>query len=185
MEDLQIKHMVDRFLGWKLPENFNPDGGVSFKRMQYNEHLHPMPTGTNLFDYEQTEEMVRYMIDGLPNGTLSAGGEVMKLTELEPRWITFGSAATAEEFKGKRWYIGLSFLCPHCQVQRVAVFFENDIDDGVRWAYETWDGLNDIPAHNLLWRREGDTFETMTLIPSIDLTLHGHWHGSIVNGVIQ
>lgn len=26
MTDDQIKHMVNRFLGWKLPENFNPDG---------------------------------------------------------------------------------------------------------------------------------------------------------------
>ncbi len=49
--DKQIKHMVDRFLGWKLPENFNPGGGISFKKT-FNEH-HPMkhePTGTNLLD---------------------------------------------------------------------------------------------------------------------------------------
>lgn len=30
MNDEQIKHMVDRFLMWKLPENFNPDDGISF-----------------------------------------------------------------------------------------------------------------------------------------------------------
>lgn len=27
----QIKHMVDRFLGWKLPESFSPDAGISFE----------------------------------------------------------------------------------------------------------------------------------------------------------
>ena len=26
--DEQIKYMRDRFLGWKLPEGFNPDGGI-------------------------------------------------------------------------------------------------------------------------------------------------------------
>ncbi|WP_409188398.1 hypothetical protein [Bradyrhizobium sp. RDM4] len=69
MTDDQIRHMVDRFLGWKLPENFSPDGGVSFKKM-LNEHTaHPAkhePIGTNLLDAQQATVMVRYMIDGLP-----------------------------------------------------------------------------------------------------------------------
>ena len=30
MNDEQIKHMVDRFLGWRLPEHFRPDAGISF-----------------------------------------------------------------------------------------------------------------------------------------------------------
>lgn len=38
----QIKHMVNRFLGWRLPESFNPDGGISFKKT-FNDHL-PQPT---------------------------------------------------------------------------------------------------------------------------------------------
>lgn len=66
----QIKYMVDRFLGWRLPENFNPDAGISFKR-EFNEHTsHPMkhePTGTNLFDATQAEAMVRYLVDGMPD----------------------------------------------------------------------------------------------------------------------
>ena len=64
----QIKYMVNRFLQWRLPKNFNPDGGISFKR-DYNENTPwPMkhePVGTNLFDATQAEEMVRYMIDGM------------------------------------------------------------------------------------------------------------------------
>jgi hypothetical protein len=67
--DTLIKHMVDRFLGWKLPSNFNPDAGISFKAA-FNEHTaHPMkhePTGTNLFDATQADAMVRYLIEGLP-----------------------------------------------------------------------------------------------------------------------
>jgi len=69
MTEDQIKHMVDRFLGWHLPENFNPDGGIIFKPM-FNEHTsHPMrhdPSGTNLFDAEQATAMVRFMVDGMP-----------------------------------------------------------------------------------------------------------------------
>ena len=57
----QIKYMVDRFLGWQLPENFNPDAGISFERGRY-----PMPTGTNLFDATQAEAMIRYLVDGIP-----------------------------------------------------------------------------------------------------------------------
>ena len=69
MSDAQIKYMVNRFLVWRLPENFNPDGGISFKP-RFNEHTpYPMknePVGTNLFDATQTEEMIRYLVDGLP-----------------------------------------------------------------------------------------------------------------------
>jgi hypothetical protein len=32
MTDDQIKHMVNRFLNWRLPESFSPDCGISFKR---------------------------------------------------------------------------------------------------------------------------------------------------------
>ncbi len=68
IEDGQIKHMVQRFLSWKLPENFNPDGGVSFKKT-FNEHTsHPMkhePCGTNLLNAIQAEAMIRHLLVGL------------------------------------------------------------------------------------------------------------------------
>lgn len=68
MTEDQIKAMVDRFLMWKLPESFNPDGGISFKA-DFNENTaHPMkhrPVGTNLFDAVQATAMVRHMIEGL------------------------------------------------------------------------------------------------------------------------
>ncbi len=75
MRDDQIKYMVDRFLSWRLPENFNPDAGISFKPI-FNEHTPwPMknePTGTNLFDAIQTEAMIRYLVDGMPEGQAEA-----------------------------------------------------------------------------------------------------------------
>ncbi len=55
----QIKHMVDRFLGWRLPANFSPDGGISYT-------AGGRPVGTNLLDATQAAAMVRHMIEGLP-----------------------------------------------------------------------------------------------------------------------
>jgi len=69
MTDEQIKHMVDQFLQWKLPENFNPDGGISFEPIMNKHTTHPMkrePVGTNLLDAQQAEAMVRHMIKDMP-----------------------------------------------------------------------------------------------------------------------
>ncbi len=68
LDDAQIKHMVDRFLGWKLPKPWHPDGGISYALPQGYVGAaaeHHWPNGTNLFDAEQATAMVRYMLDGL------------------------------------------------------------------------------------------------------------------------
>ena len=62
MTNEQIKHMVDRFLNWKLPKTFNPDNGISYSRPNY----HPNVDATNLFDAVQADAMVRHMLEGLP-----------------------------------------------------------------------------------------------------------------------
>ena len=78
MTDKQIEHMVQRFLMWRLPENFNPDNGISFKptfnatpqamkALGLSEPMKCNPVGTNLFDYDQTKAMVQYMLEGLPD----------------------------------------------------------------------------------------------------------------------
>ena len=68
-KDKLVKRMVERFLQWRLPDNFNPDGGISFKKaINENQPAWPQknePVGTNLFDAMQAEEMVRYMIGGM------------------------------------------------------------------------------------------------------------------------
>lgn len=72
MTEDQIKHMVDRFLGYRLPETFNPDGGISFKRFWNEGTPHQgknEPSGTNLLDATQADAMVRYMIEGMPDGS--------------------------------------------------------------------------------------------------------------------
>lgn len=69
MTDDQIKHMVSRFLMWKLPEHFHPDDGISFDPIAGKDGPHPFlrqPSGTNLLDAQQAREMVLHMIEGLP-----------------------------------------------------------------------------------------------------------------------
>lgn len=69
MTDAQIKYMVEQFLRWRLPENFNPDGGISFDPIMnrgYPFERKREPVGTNLFDYGQAEAMVRHMLEDLP-----------------------------------------------------------------------------------------------------------------------
>ena len=69
MTEAQIKHMVDRFLMWRLPQNFNPDAGISYKRPNYAPEVDATPQGTNLFDARQATEMIHHMLEGLPGGS--------------------------------------------------------------------------------------------------------------------
>lgn len=86
----------------------------------------------------------------------------MRLTELEPRW------ATTSKGGGRA---GVTFLCPHCKEQRLAVFFSNPLDGA--------------PPHDgRTWQRSGESFEDMTLSPSVDASASGHWHGFITSGNI-
>jgi len=66
MNKAQIKHMVDRFLAWRLPDNFNPDNGITAVRPNYAPEVSWEPTGTNLLDAMQAEAMVRHMADEIP-----------------------------------------------------------------------------------------------------------------------
>lgn len=69
-----IDAMVDRFLGWKLPEDFNPDCGISFKR-DYNEGTQwPMkhePIGTNLLNAIQAKAMIEHLLSDIPDPLFS------------------------------------------------------------------------------------------------------------------
>lgn len=89
MTEAQIKYMVSRFLAWKLPANFNPDGGVAFSPVGNPDTPHEYrnePSGTNLLDAVQAEAMVRHMLEGMPsefpwytdtNGNLVINGDLV------------------------------------------------------------------------------------------------------------
>lgn len=67
----QIKHMVDRFLAWKLPSDFRPDGGITFEPVANagTHHEFPRePVGTNLLTAAQAQAMMLHLMEGLPAG---------------------------------------------------------------------------------------------------------------------
>lgn len=103
----------------------------------------------------------------------------MRLTDLEPRWgidadiVIDGSK---KHFDGRHG-MAVTFFCPCCRgterETRLGVWFANPIDQGPP---------TDDAKH--LWQRSGDSFDTLTLQPSVDASQYGHWHGFITNGEI-
>lgn len=59
-----IDEMVNRFLGWRLPQDFAPDGGISFDKRGPDARGFDRgwPVGTNLFTAEQVREMIKHML---------------------------------------------------------------------------------------------------------------------------
>lgn len=107
----------------------------------------------------------------------------MRLTDLAPRWVNMPQAAP-----GVRFYIGVSFLCPTddhgscptCGHQR-----------GRRLAFSFWPPIDpdnllgrgiEYPHDNFHTRVSGETFDTLTITPSIGLD--PVWHGNITAGEI-
>lgn len=68
---------------------------------------------------------------------------------------------------------------------RIPVGFQNALDNGTPFGPDSRpDG---VPIPRPLWHRTGDTFDTLTLAPSIDAskTHEGGWHGHVRNGLIE
>ncbi|PWE48503.1 hypothetical protein DEM26_18320 [Thioclava sp. NG1] len=69
MTEEQIRHMAEQFLNWPIPDDFAPDGGVSFEPVgnvgtphEFRRH----PSGTNVLNFTQAVAMVRHMVENLP-----------------------------------------------------------------------------------------------------------------------
>lgn len=104
--------------------------------------------------------------------TWVAGDDVKKLTDLNPCFVGAGGEGISDKDGNpvpRREGIGLSFDCPCGCGEGSFVYFENPLDGG-------------LPRGSPAWKRRGDTFETLTLSPSL-LKLTGcKWHGHLVNG---
>lgn len=105
-----------------------------------------------------------------------------KLVDLRPKWLSDSNNPGSE-----KW--GIEFDCPcgtppatcdcgqpdcpaidspGCQFSRVSIMFSNPVNGPVsRWGREKW-------------KRKGETFEDLSLVPSINAV--GHWHGWLTNG---
>ena len=77
-----IKVMVNRFLGWSLPEDFNPDCGISFDNRPEG---YSWPTGTNLLNAGQAKAMFEYCCEALD-------GEDNRTEAIERSWNKFNKA---------------------------------------------------------------------------------------------
>lgn len=108
----------------------------------------------------------------------------MKLTDLDPTWVSSGGEGITDKDGNpvsERTGVGIMFDCP-CQkdakFHRVYVPFTNPISGG---------NQVDSSDNRDTWERTGDTFETLTLSPSILRNpKHGGcgWHGFVRNGNI-
>lgn len=101
----------------------------------------------------------------------------MKLTSLNPRWIgAGGDGVTGADGKPAphREGIGVMFDCP-CGTPDEVIFVHVDppLDRGPL--------LADAKRN---WKREGDSFEAMTLSPSIKKLDGCKWHGFVRNGEV-
>lgn len=56
-----VPMLVDRFLAWKLPEDFAPDGGISFTLIS-KDHPEWWPTGTCLLNAPQATAMFEHLL---------------------------------------------------------------------------------------------------------------------------
>lgn len=111
----------------------------------------------------------------------------MRLLDLEPHWVSAAWCPPSAK-------LGVRYLCPCCRQIRLANFLKNPIcgNDAIDLQrlfeardcdhpdFQKW--LADTHIGSTLWQRSGDTFETLTLTPSVDASKFGHWHGFITNG---
>jgi len=81
--------MVTRFLGWKLPQDFLPDCGISFTPYMVGEPLRPLwPIGTNLLHAGQARAMLEHVLGEATDGDaaqreLAAWKEAMRRARIE------------------------------------------------------------------------------------------------------
>lgn len=63
-----VDAMVNRFLAWRLPDDFAPDSGISFSNITDPVWTHDTwPTGTNLLNAAQARAMFEHCMTGAPS----------------------------------------------------------------------------------------------------------------------
>jgi len=103
-------------------------------------------------------------------------GSGVRLTELNPKWIALKEGGDV---------IGVTFPCPHCRLVHVGAWFAEPVDmDGISGIDPALPLFMAKHPENKYWHRTGETFDTLTLTPSIDTSAHGHWHGFVTNGEV-
>lgn len=100
----------------------------------------------------------------------------MRLIDLEPRWYSAGGNGVTRNGQPvpHREGVGVSFRCPCGCGTRLGISFSNPLDGGP-----------EVEGIGNTWARTGNTFETLTLSPSIQRADPGgcRWHGFLRDGV--
>lgn len=89
----------------------------------------------------------------------------MRLVELEPEWVGVANGPAQA---------GVKFRCPcvpNCE-GCVVIMFDKALDG------------SPVPSQ-LTWARAGDSFENLTLRPSIRTTHINTWHGFLTDGELR
>ena len=103
----------------------------------------------------------------------------MRLVDLNPRWVGSGGPMIFDRDGNpvpERSGIGMTFDCPCGCSTRGFVAFENPLDGGPP-----------LRTEKPLWYREGETFEDLTLTPSIFRSEDKggcDWHGFVAGGKV-
>ncbi len=103
----------------------------------------------------------------------------MKLTDLNPGWVGTGGKGISDKDGNpvpERHGIGMLFDCPCGKCGPGMVEFSNPLDGGAP-----------LTTSSPKWKRTGDTFETLTLHPSVHMVKEKGgcgWHGWIKNGEV-
>ena len=81
-----LKTAVNRFLGWRLPADFSPDGGIGFQKGTV------VPIGTHLFTAQQAEEMFKYVLQEAFADQNTANAERIRELKIVPAVIPHHNA---------------------------------------------------------------------------------------------
>ena len=76
MKSKELDQMVNRFVGWRIPKDFYPDGGISFVPPTF---AGMWPTGTNLLSAEQARAMFAHTAAPLFEQLDARAGEIAHL----------------------------------------------------------------------------------------------------------
>lgn len=106
----------------------------------------------------------------------------MRLVDLAPKWVEPAQWSDG----APTFYIGVTFLCPHCEHTKCPTC---GTQRGRRIGFKFWPPIDpedclsritEIPHAGWHTRVSGETFDTLTIAPSV--RSEGHWHGVIENG---
>jgi hypothetical protein len=100
----------------------------------------------------------------------------LRLVNLHPNWVGAGGEGISDKYGNpvpERHGVGVTFDCPCGCGTNCYVPFANPLD-----GQPPHDTRPNLPT----WQRTGETFESLTLTPSIRRVGGCGWHGFITNG---